>query len=177
MMQKGQYLRTVLRVSLAALACSPSPPPRQRSEGAAAYDAFRARVDSVALERTSCFGTCPAYRLLLSSSGAVHFESRNARESGRTADDTLSNQDVSRVLGAVFDAGLLALPDKISESPLCGLSGTDSPTATIHLYLKDTVKVVEDYHGCQSTPAGLRALQTLIDQVTGSHRWIRPNQP
>src|ERR687888_360851 len=42
-------------------------------------------VDSIVLERTACFGTCPAYRLRISAAGAVHFTSRNFGDSGRVA--------------------------------------------------------------------------------------------
>src|SRR2546430_11859575 len=36
-------------------------------------------LDSVVLERTPCFGTCPAYRVVIARDGLVHFQSRDGQ--------------------------------------------------------------------------------------------------
>src|SRR5712671_6957629 len=40
-------------------------------------------ADSIVLERSACYGTCPAYRLRLSNTGEIRFESRNPGDEGR----------------------------------------------------------------------------------------------
>ena len=135
------------------------------------------RADSVVLERTSCFGTCPAYRLRVSRSGSVLFESRNRAEEGRRESDNIAPEKFRWILTEALRIDFLALPDRIAdEKRFCPARVTDLPTATVTIFLPDKVKRVEDYHGCFWAPAGLRELESVIDTVASSSRWVRPNR-
>ena len=132
-------------------------------------------ADSLALERTSCFGTCPAYRLRVTRTGAVLFVSRNADDSGRTVTDSVSVQTYTLLLNQVQEAQFLDLPERIEgDHRFCSLIGTDAPTATVTIFMPGLTKRVEDYHGCFSAPAALRDLERAIDHVLGSEGWVRP---
>src|SRR5690349_20602318 len=50
-------------------------------------------ADSIALERTGCYGWCPAYRVRLARDGSVQFVSRETTDSGRTATGRISGHD------------------------------------------------------------------------------------
>ena len=131
-------------------------------------------ADSVVLERTLCFGTCPAYRLSVSRSGAVHFESRNP-EDDRLAKDSIAPNQVETILVQAHLIDFLSLPDRIAdEKRFCPHTVTDNPTAIITIFMSARPKRVEDYYGCSWAPAGLRDLETYIDEVTNAKRWIRP---
>ncbi len=134
-------------------------------------------ADSVVLERTHCYGTCPAYRLRVSRLGTVLFESRNRGEEGRRETDSIAPIKFQWILNEALLIDFLALPDRIaSDSHFCPAQVTDLPTATITIYLPDKPKRVEDYYGCFWAPAGLRDLEAAIDSLAGSSRWVRPNR-
>jgi len=132
-------------------------------------------VDSVVLERTLCFGVCPAYRLSLTRAGGIHFESRNPGDSGRTASATIPTTDFHAfvVLG-LASSDFFALPDSIAADPkYCEHATTDHPTVIVTLYAGTRVKRVEDYQGCMWAPVALREFEDHIDRTAQSSRWVR----
>jgi hypothetical protein len=132
-------------------------------------------VDSVVLERTLCFGVCPAYRLTITRVGAVRFESRNPGDSGRTASATISVSDFATltVLG-LGSTDLAELPDRIADEPkYCRHWATDHPTVVVTVFAGTQTRRVEDYQGCMWAPASLREFENRIDSTAHSSRWVR----
>jgi len=134
-------------------------------------------ADSVVLERSACFGTCPAYRLSLSRLGQVVFVSHNRQEQGRRETGSIPAQGFDRVLRVAVTAAFLELPTSYTmHSSLCPTAFTDAPTATVTVFMPRLTKQVVDYHGCGTVPADLRTLELVIDSVAGVARWVRPNR-
>jgi hypothetical protein len=141
------------------------------------------KADSIVLERSTCFGTCPAYRLRLSDSGEVRFESRNPGDEGRRVADTVPAATFPALIAKATSIGFFDLPSEIAaDSVLCHNRATDHPTVIVTVFAKAQAKRVEDYHGCFETvehetlPAitHLRAFEVEIDSALGSSRWVRP---
>lgn len=170
----------VVTVLVAAFSCSQPPADSRMSRLDLApdlgEDSLAKLVDSVALERTECLGTCPAYRLVIFPTEDVRFESRNRGDSGRTASGTMAPGTFRDIVWAIDVLSLLALPDEIQGSDMCGPVHTDASTATLHLYLKDHTKVIEDYQGCTWAPSGLRNFEDQLDRAAGTNVWVRPNE-
>ena len=158
-------MRLTLVLALACLAagCRPRPP----------VPATPPAPDSIVLERTRCFGICPAYRLSLARSGAVRFRSLNPGDSTRTASDTLPRGAFERLARQAAELGFDALPDRIAGSELCGTMATDHPSAIVTLFRGARAKRVEDYHGCYPGPAALRRFELAVDSTARSERWVR----
>ena len=162
-----------------ALACIA---PGTSSRSTAVPTAASATLDSIRLERTLCYGTCPAYRLHLDRDGRVRFLSLNPGDSGRIAQDSISPAALLFLQREAERIGCCALPDSLNGTPLCADWATDHPTATVTVFRRDGMKRVVDYHGCfdrvdhsvQPVVARLRTFEYAIDGVTGSRRWIRP---
>jgi hypothetical protein len=140
-------------------------------------------ADSIVLERSMCYGTCPAYRLRLSDSGEVRFESRNPGDEGRRITDTIAASTFPALISRARSVGFFDLPSKIAgDSVLCHNFATDHATVVVTVFTKAQTKRVEDYHGCFETvehetlPAitRLRAFEVEIDSALGSSRWVRP---
>jgi hypothetical protein len=160
------------------LACTPSDGTQSARQGA-----VPSKADSIVLERSTCFGTCPAYRLRLSDSGEVRFESRNPGDGGRRVADTVAAVTFPALIAKAKSIGFFDLPSEIAaDSVLCHNRATDHPTVVVTIFAKTQTKRVEDYHGCFETvehetlPAitRLRAFEVEIDSALGSSRWVRP---
>lgn len=163
-------IRAILMLAALA-ACDPTPAPAPSPEAATAG------VDLITLQRTQCFGTCPAYRVSVARGGVVRFQSFNPGD---------STAATARVAAAEFEAlvseaeriGFRSLPGQIqTDGELCGPMATDNPTATVTIHGPAGTKSVSDYHGCHGTSerlAALRRFQDRIDSVAGSSRWVRP---
>jgi hypothetical protein len=135
------------------------------------------------LERSTCFGTCPAYRLRLSDSGEIRFESRNPGDEGRRGADTVAAATFPSLISRARSIGFFELPSKIADdSVLCRNRATDHPTVIVTIFTKAQTKRVEDYHGCFETVeheilppiAPLRSFEVEIDSVLRSSRWVTP---
>lgn len=142
-------------------------------------------LDSVILERTACYGTCPAYRLALLRSGVVQFRSHNRGDSARVARDSIKPDAVAALLPAAVRLRVFDVPPVIADSPaLCPDRATDHPTVIVTLYGVGETRRIVDYHGCflrsdHSTASGLsgvRAFEARLDSVAGVKRWVQPNR-
>jgi hypothetical protein len=143
-------------------------------------------ADSLVLERTICYGTCPAYRLLITHAGRLRFVGTHPQDSTRVS-ASLPRKVADSIFRALDEARFLTFPAKIADDPsLCPDRATDHPTVLIVVYLKSGVRRVEDYHGCYLRPdhsvagglAALRALEDSIDRLANTSRWVRalPNR-
>lgn len=139
-----------------------------------------ARADSLVLERTRCFGFCPAYRLTLRADGAVTFVSLVPRDSNLTFADSIAPDKLSWLVQQAERIGLGTLPPVIAEdSMLCTVRATDHPTVTVALYRPGATIRVVDYRGCYAGPdlsvatplARLRRFTGQIDSVARTARW------
>jgi hypothetical protein len=159
-------------------ACAPSSSKTDAQQGASP-----ASTDSIVLERSTCYGTCPAYRLRLSDAGEIRFESRNPGDNGRAGLDTVSAATLSSLVLRARDVGFFQLPSEIAaDSVLCRNRATDHSSVVVTVFAKESVTRVDDYQGCFGTTgrgvapqlSRLRAFETEIDSVLNSSRWVRP---
>ena len=128
------------------------------------------RLDSTLLERTHCFGPCPAYRVLLTFGGLIRFWSEDA-SGAPTASDSVAPRLFMNVENDSMVAAVLALPDNIHGSSMCGRSVTDAPYARLTLFTNHGTKRIVDYQGCLGAPPVLRRFELLVDSVTRVDRW------
>lgn len=128
--------------------------------------------DSIVLERTQCLGDCPAYRLSLALSGAVHFLSLDPDDSGRTAMDVLKKGAFERLARQAEDLKFDLLPESMIGTPYCSARATHEASAIVTIFRGASAKRVDDYQGCYPGPFELRRLELAIDSTAASERWI-----
>jgi hypothetical protein len=150
-----------------------------------AADVQRMDADSIVLERSVCFGLCPAYRLTLQPNGAVHFVTTARGDSVQRA-DTIAPRSVAWLASEAHRIRFYAFPREIvRDSSLCAAEATDHPTATVTVFRGDSTHTVIDYAGCYmgrnltTAPAlaPLRRFESAIDSVAGSRRWLDLARP
>ena len=152
------------------------------SAQAGAVEPTATAVDSIQLERSLCFGTCPAYRLQLDRLGRIRFVSLNPGDLDRSARDSVSPEGLVFLAREAQRIGFFALPESLEGTAYCADLATDHPTVTVTMFHSGGVKRVRDYHGCYERsdhsvlPAvsQLRTFERMIDGVTASFRWVRP---
>lgn len=121
----------------------------------------------ITLERTTCFGTCPAYSLRITGDGRVEYEGREfVRVVGKAA-TTISPEAVRQLVAEFERIHYFDLEDKYTG----GI--TDLPTTTTSIRIGSRFKQVVDYY---RAPPELRALEARIDEVAGSKRWVSVNR-
>src|SRR6478672_4007479 len=102
-------------------------------------------LDSLVLERTECLGTCPKYRLRISSADQIRFESHNRLDSANVVTDTARPGTYESLLTRARAIGFYDLPpDIVNDSMFCRLSATDHPTVVTAIFTKGAIKRVSD---------------------------------
>jgi hypothetical protein len=143
------------------------------------------RVDSVVVERTSCLGTCPAYRLTIHSSGLIRFESRNRNDAGRVETDSGGARALTHLVEEVSRVHFFDLPViEFGKAPYCRVVATDHPSLSVGVFGVPESRTVNYYEGCggaatnrnvvRDAMSRLRALADSVDAAAGASRWIRP---
>lgn len=158
------HIRRVFLALIGALAlssCAPVEAPA--SEGPAL----------ITLQRTVCFGFCPAYTVSISSTGEVVYRGERFVNVVGEQRAQIAPEEVQRLL-ARFDAiNFESLRDEYRAQV------TDLPSTIITLERNGHTKRVLDYGGVGAgMPESVRELQAEIDRVAGTSRWVlRDGQP
>jgi putative acetyltransferase len=173
------HLRLMPLIAALVLTTSCSPGAATRDDGQ--VNTNNPLPDSVVLERTVCFGRCPAYRLRIASNGLVVFTP--AHPSGEVARDSIAPSAFQGMVSQIEAAGFDSFPSETrQDSTLCAMEATDHPTSVITLYRPSGAKAVRDYTGCYAASgdertaarlATLRQLDELVDSTARSARWVR----
>lgn len=122
------------------------------------------------LERSGCFGRCPAYRVEITGDGQVTFDGgRFTLVPGRR----LSRIPPEKVAALV---ALFRRADFYSLDPKYSLEATDNPTFTVGIDLGGASKEVIDYLGLEAgMPQAVADLEAAIDEATQARTWTIGN--
>ena len=130
---------------------------------AAAFQTQDARDVVITMQRTVCFGTCPAYTVTITGDGRVEYEGKQfVRVTGR-ATTTIPSADVAALVEAFEKAGYFNLNDRYTANI------TDQPTTTTSIRIGERFKQVIDYYGA---PQVLKDLERQIDKVARTAQWV-----
>ena len=144
-----------------------------------------AALDSIVLERTPCYGSCPAYRLTIARGGAVRYLGKNVEDSAPPVSATIPAGLLDTLAARAAQIGFDQLPDTIAnDRSLCVTAATDNSTIIVGLFGQRSKEVVY-YMGCTTgrmdVPRApplvkLAAFADLVDSLTDSRRWIHPDR-
>lgn len=118
---------------------------------------------TITLERTPCFGTCPAYTVRIMSDGRVEYEGRRFVRVVGKATATIPLESVQELVRQFDRIGYFELKDKYTAMI------TDLPTTTTSIRKGARFKQIVDYYGA---PPALKDLERRIDEAAGSVRWV-----
>jgi Domain of unknown function (DUF6438) len=129
-------------------------------------------ITKIVLERTACFGTCPVYTLTVLSSGEVEFAGEDHVKVKGTQTGHISAGDFARLVKKIDAIDFFNLRNRYDgrNPDGSGTTVTDLPTKRISVTRGGEAKTVEDYF---RAPPGLSELETLIDELAKSSKWIR----
>lgn len=142
---------------------------------------YNLRDVAITLERTLCFGTCPAYQVTIRGDGTVSYNGeRFVRVSG-TQTKKIAQTEVVELLREFYKMDFFALRDAYENGRDIVVSPdgqveeqmmivTDLPSLYITLHLGDFTKRVHVYFGA---PDALDALGRKIDKVAGTDDWVK----
>lgn len=132
--------------------------------------------DLITLERTVCFGSCPIYSVTIASDGRVTFEGRQYTKIKGIVRGKISRKKFRQLVAQFQQTEYFSLPDRfVPGTKVCPQMVTDMPSAITSIHLQGKSKTVSHYHGCGNSGvlAQLSALETRIDEIAGTQKWIK----
>lgn len=117
----------------------------------------------IGLERTGCYGTCPAYTFVITADGKCNYEGGKyakiqGKKTGRTRVDIFN-----RLATLVKEMGVFELQDEYTAAIY------DVPSAYFTAATKEKRKTIRDHAGL--APVQLWAVEQLMDKILEEVKW------
>ncbi|HJT65340.1 MAG TPA: DUF6438 domain-containing protein [Pyrinomonadaceae bacterium] len=127
----------------------------------------------ITLERTTCFGTCPAYKLTIFDDGKVLFEGKEFVKQKGKAEGQITKAQLADLVRAFNRINYMKL-DNNYNGERCPDFWTDYPTAITSINQEGQLKSIVHYQGCRGLTIldQLTTLENKIDEVANTKRWI-----
>src|SRR5262245_57957328 len=123
-------------------------------------------ITEVGIERTICFGTCPAYTFILKNDGTFRYKGEEYVERKGEFTGTIPLWQFHQLAQFIRDSGYIELADAYSRTV------TDHPTVFTTVVMNGKRKVISNY--ANSGPATLWAIEQLIDDLMAKADWRPP---
>lgn len=119
----------------------------------------------ITLERGTCFGTCPVYKLTVFGNGTVVYEGGYYVKVVGRQTSSISPAEIQSLVDDFNESGFISLND------VYGNPGGDAPTVTTSIRTDGAFKEVTDYWS-SNVPQKLHDLEDNIDVITHSELWV-----
>jgi ankyrin repeat protein len=125
----------------------------------------------ITLQRTACYGSCPAYSVEVNGDGTVDYSGGTFVAFTGHHRGSIPPANVLELLNIFRAADYFSLDDEYR------MSVTDNPTYITSIQIDGRRKQVKDYVGLEiGMPQAVSDLENEIDRLSGSERWVRGNQ-
>jgi hypothetical protein len=118
----------------------------------------------ITMERTVCYGACPAYRLTIYGNGRIVYEGKKNVKVEGTRTGHISKRQVRELVAEFERIKFFDLEDEYIAP------ATDLPSTTTSITLEGRKKSIENYGWL--APQELADLEMKIDKTTNSVRWV-----
>ncbi|MBD3880883.1 hypothetical protein IFO70_03850 [Phormidium tenue FACHB-886] len=151
---------------LASLPSVASPPSIELQQNAA-----NAQTAVIVMERTACFGSCPAYRLTIAGDGRVTYEGIAFVATQGTKTAQISPEQVEDLVTEFEKANFFRLKNEYT------VNVTDLPGTKTAITLDGRSKQVWHYGSVgdpnlDNAPPALSRLEEAIDQAVNVKQWV-----
>ena len=120
----------------------------------------------ITIERTPCFGMCPAYKVSIKDDGTVTYTGTQYVKTSGTYTWKIDPAAVRALAKEMQDAGYFDLQNAYTSRM------TDHPTIYTSLTIGARTKKVQDYI---TGPSKLKDIETRIDEVSGVKKYVSPD--
>ena len=125
-------------------------------------------ISEIGIERTVCFGTCPAYTFIVKNDGSFRYKGgKYARRQGEFTGNT-SVWRFHQIAKFIKDSGYMEMEDAYTRAI------TDNPTTFTMVVMNGKRKVVSNY--ADAAPMKLWAIEQLVDSLMEKAAWDEPRK-
>lgn len=138
----------------------------QAMEGSQNFGQTRAKdtgITEIGMERTQCYGRCPAYTVVIKSDGTLRYRGeQNAKlQGGHTGKS--DKWELENLFQFIRDSNYFAMQDEYL------VPVTDNPTVYTYVVQNSKKKIISNY--ANGGPTKLWAIEQLIDKLLLEAEW------
>ena len=172
----------VVLVALAATSCSTA---RLKVDSRPALEPSPALpgFERLSLERTGCYGTCPAYKVVVYADGRVEYTGAGHVLVTGMETAALSLEKVDDLSDALREANFSSLQDSYaSVGDGCPTLWTDCGLVITSVTVSGAVKTIRHDYGCRYSdttghlgpvyPFELTRFESAVDEIVGTGQWV-----
>jgi len=127
---------------------------------------------TIRLERTHCYGNCPAYTVTIHGDGRVEYAGKDNVKMKGTRAGRADPGTIKALVAEFSRAKFLSLPEAYPEGPKCTCRQcTDMASAITEFSAAGVTHRVNHYYGCACAPKALFELESAIDKATNAEQW------
>jgi len=141
------------------------------------------RIEQLSLERTTCYGWCPAYTVTVFGDGRVEYEGKRFVKIKGKRTKRIDVDAILKLTREVERINYFDLRDSYaSPADGCPTRWTDNPAAITSVRAGGRTKRIHHYLGCRENagsrsigetyPRGLADFEDRIDAIVGTAEWI-----
>jgi hypothetical protein len=120
-------------------------------------------ITQIGLERTLCYGSCPAYSVIINSDGSFIYNGYDFVGKIGTFTGTVSKWKLRTLLQFIKDTNIVFFQNSYFRAI------TDKSTAYTMIQMKGRTKIIRNY--ANSGPTTLWAIEELIDKLLLNAKW------
>lgn len=126
------------------------------------------RFNTITLERTPCYGTCPVYRIEIDSDGTVRYEGDiNVKMTGHH-EWTIPHERVEKLEEALQKYRFFDIEENLNAGVVTDMS---SCVTTVHMS-DGRQRTIENTYGTDRFPPSLYKFENSIDRLSGALRYV-----
>lgn len=116
----------------------------------------------ISLEKTPCYGPCPAYKMEIFSSGLVRFKGESNHKMIGNYESSLHQEDLQKIVQRFRDSNFFKFKNQYT--------GNVSDLPTTYIYFKDqsNEKTIQDYY---NAPEQLKELEQVVENLIPTLPW------
>lgn len=124
----------------------------------------------IKMERTRCYGFCPAYELTIREDGTITFIGKEHVAHKGRAEGEMPQENLDTLVQTIRESHFMEIP----SSPECESRMTDMPSVFLTIEMEGKRHYVNHYHGCRGFEyeEDLHNLEEKIDSLAGVNRWV-----
>lgn len=127
---------------------------------------------TIRLERTQCYGSCPAYTITIHGDGRVEYAGKEHVKVKETRNAQVDPAAIKALASQFAQMKFLSLPEEDYSETKCKCRRcTDFPSAIVEINVGSVSHKVNHYYGCACPPKALFELESAVDKAVNSEQW------
>lgn len=134
------------------------------------------QFNTLTIERTGCYGSCPTYKITVFSNGKINYEGYKFVKVTGKIQSIMTKKRSQLIKEAIIKVNLFSLKDRYDGQNDCDSFSKDQSSTIITVTNNIKKKKIHHYLGCYEQdgivfPRQLTLFENKVDEIVNSFKW------